>query len=374
MDFSLTTFLVVPVGNTLPTTGGPQDMTDNQVGVFRPDYTPATAGNIAAADYIYIKQMPEIKEPGLGTIGSDKIYAEEIVEWYKVPSDEGFANQITEFSNFQMKYNTNYTLTLRLFSNYTGVGYFNGMTRSVTVMTPCLECGDDPCTPLSAADTQAAVQNMVDDINADQLLSQLVVAELIGTGATSKIRITGKALPENRTGQNPWLGRFSFDRLYFFGWVYEAAETTQDNILYYETCEPVATGTVLQRAMWPRGTAAEIAELEKQYHSYKTVYGKQLFADSDWNVTFNSLVDPAEFYTTYLLRFNQHRPTLAWRNAMHIDETIFLAIPTGETAAFEALMTAFAGAPENKDGANISTTTTTSTTSTSTTSTTTLTP
>ena len=48
-DFSLTTLFVVPVGNTLPSSGSTQDLTAGQFGLFRSDYTVANAGNIAAS-------------------------------------------------------------------------------------------------------------------------------------------------------------------------------------------------------------------------------------------------------------------------------------------------------------------------------------
>ena len=43
-DFSLTTLFVVPVGQTaLPSSGSTQDLAAGQVGIFRSDYTLATA-------------------------------------------------------------------------------------------------------------------------------------------------------------------------------------------------------------------------------------------------------------------------------------------------------------------------------------------
>ena len=55
-DFSLTTLFVVPVGNTLPSSGSTQNLTAGQVGIFLNDYSVATAGNIAAAPYFYVAQ------------------------------------------------------------------------------------------------------------------------------------------------------------------------------------------------------------------------------------------------------------------------------------------------------------------------------
>ena len=45
MDYSLTSLFVVPVGNSLPSSGGPQDLAAGQFGIFKNDYTVANAGN-----------------------------------------------------------------------------------------------------------------------------------------------------------------------------------------------------------------------------------------------------------------------------------------------------------------------------------------
>jgi hypothetical protein len=372
MDFSLTTLFVLPNPVVLPTVGGPELLLPGQVGVYLPTYLPATAGNIAAAKYIYIKQGRRVPEPGLGTITSDKIYSKNIVNKYKVVGNAGFSNQIMEFANFQMKYDTTYSVTLRLFSNYTDVGFFNGMTKTVTIITPCMNCGDDPCDTLLPADVEDAVDEFVEGINKDALLKQLVVAERIGTGATSILRVTGKALPTPQVRQNPGVNRHMFDRLYFFGWAYEGAETTQDVELFYEVCGQVADVTLKQRALWPRGTSAEMKELEKQYHSYTSTF-KQLFADSDWNNTFQSAIVDGVIYDTYYIKFTQEY-NISWQNEIHIDEAVLLIVPTGQAAALETLLETFFGDFDDKTSVNISTTTTTSTTTTSTTSTTTLQP
>ena len=56
-DFSLTTLFVVPVGQTaLPSSGSTQNLTAGQFGIFKSDYTLATAANIAASPYFYIAQ------------------------------------------------------------------------------------------------------------------------------------------------------------------------------------------------------------------------------------------------------------------------------------------------------------------------------
>ena len=51
-DFSLTTLFVVPVGNTLPSSGSTQNLTAGQFGLFLNTYAVATTGNISATGNI----------------------------------------------------------------------------------------------------------------------------------------------------------------------------------------------------------------------------------------------------------------------------------------------------------------------------------
>ena len=81
-DFSLTSLFVVPVGNTLPTSGTTSDLTAGQVGFYRNDYSVANSGNIAAAPYFYVAQG-RTNTYLQATKRSDKIYAGGVKNWYK---------------------------------------------------------------------------------------------------------------------------------------------------------------------------------------------------------------------------------------------------------------------------------------------------
>ncbi|MEI6186992.1 MAG: hypothetical protein WCP46_00625 [Alphaproteobacteria bacterium] len=81
-DYSLTTLFVVPVGNSLPTTGGPQDLAAGQFGIFLDTYAVANAGNIAAAPYFYLAQG-RTNTYLQGSKRSDKISAAGVINWYK---------------------------------------------------------------------------------------------------------------------------------------------------------------------------------------------------------------------------------------------------------------------------------------------------
>ena len=102
-DFSLTTLFVVPVGQTaLPSSGSTQDLTAGQVGIFRSDYTLATAGNIAASPYFYVAQG-RTNTYLQGSKRSDKIKGcpsgsgcnSNVTEWYKVNGCPTPATQVT---------------------------------------------------------------------------------------------------------------------------------------------------------------------------------------------------------------------------------------------------------------------------------------
>lgn len=89
-DFSLTSLFVVPVGNTLPSTGSTDALTAGQFGIFKNDYTVANAGNIAAAPYFYVAQG-RANNYLQGSKRSDKIYAGGVKKWYKSVGYAGVA-------------------------------------------------------------------------------------------------------------------------------------------------------------------------------------------------------------------------------------------------------------------------------------------
>jgi len=152
-DFSLTTLFVVPVGQTaLPSSGSTQNLSAGQVGIFRNDYTLATAANIAAAPYFYIAQG-RTNTYLQGSKRSDKIKgcpsgsgcSSNVTEWYKVDGCPTPLTQITDVVNWNAQCGDIITVTLRAHSSYLDTLYFNGFTRSVTVNAPCCDCGGDPC-------------------------------------------------------------------------------------------------------------------------------------------------------------------------------------------------------------------------------------
>lgn len=380
--FSLTTLFVAANG-TLASSGSTQDLAAQAIGLFRPDYSIATAGNIAAAKYFYIAQGRKENVPGLGSKRSDKIVASLVTEWYKVVAEDTSANQISSFGNFHFKCDDNIIFTFRVNSNLTDVGFYNGYTKSVIVKAPCCDCGAVPCDDISGANTQALVDAAVAKLNetgadqfngADIRLSNFLSFQRTGTGASSALLVSGKpqtvagALASDITGN-----QYDTDRIWFRGWVRPGTDTTAD---FYvdDSCNVIATATVLQRASYPTGSSAEIKLMELRYYSYQTSHFKHLHKNPDYNGAFSSYVTDGTYYDTYYIVAREFDEHASWSDKVSQDFTVIVAFPTGTGTTFETALTAALGAPVNNSGTDISTTTTTSTTSTTTTSTTTLQP
>lgn len=380
--FSITTMFVVPNG-TLATTGSTQDLTPQQLGVFRPDYSIATTGNIAAAKYFYIAQGRAENVPGLGSKRSDKIAPSLVKEWYKLVGEPDVAQQITRIDNFHFKCGDNIVFTFRVQSNLLDVAFYNGYTKSVVVKAPCCDCGGIPCDDIAAGDTQTLIDTAIAKLNqvgydqyngGDVLIGNFLQFSRTGSGATSAMLVTAK--PQNYPSPLPSdisTNQYEYDRVWFRAFVKAGTETTAD---FYvdDSCDVVATATVLQRGTYASGSSNEIALMEQRYYSYQTSAFKHLHRNPGYNGAFQSYVTAGLTYDTYYIVSNEYDESQAFGMKVPQDFRVILAFPQGQATQFETLMTATLGAPANISDNDVSTTTTTSTTSTSTTTTTTLQP
>lgn len=378
-DFSLTTLFVVPVGNSLPSPGtSTQDLTAGQFGIFRSDYSVATAGNIAAKPYFYLAQG-RVNTYLQGSKRSDKIASSQVSEWYKVVGNPVASNQVTEIGNFNVKPGDVVTFTLRAHSSYIDTLYFNGFTRSITVVAPCLECGGDPCADVDVPAfidqailkfEQAAPGNNPDNIS----FNTFYQFQRVGNDQNAKLVISGK--PLTKYGQPcdvaafPW----EYDRMYFRTFVYSGPATTADFIVA-DNCNIVAEAVVTQRASYVSGTSDEIKQLEKNFYSYQAGYLKHLYRMVGYNENFESWVSDGTTYDTYYVKFNEYdKSAYKWGDYIIEDSTVILAIPSGATAAIEAILVAGLGPVTDDSGPITSTTSTTTTVWPSTSTTTTLIP
>jgi hypothetical protein len=384
-DFSLTTLFVVPVGNTLPSSGSTQDLTAGQVGIFGSDYTVATAANITDFPYFYVAQG-RVNTYLQGSKRSDKIAGcpsgnsckTNVTEWYKSSGCATAVNQVTDVVDFTVKPGEIVTLTLRGFSSYLNTLYFNGFTRSVTVNAPCLACGGDPCTDV---DVPALIDALILKLeahapgdNPDNIyLTQFYQFQRIGDDQNALLRITGK--PLTKYGQPcdvaafPW----EYDRFYFRTFIFSGPATTADFIVD-DPCNRVATPVITQRSNYPVGTSAEVQQLEKNFYSYQAGYLKHLYRMNGYNENFESWVTDGTIYDLYYIKFNEYdKAAYQWGDYIMEDSTVIIAVPQGETTAIEEVLVAGLGAVAG-DTACITTTSTTTTVWPSTSTTTTLIP
>ena len=384
-DFSLTTLFVVPVGNTLPSSGSTQNLTAGQVGIFLNDYSVATAGNIAAAPYFYVAQG-RVNTYLQGSKRSDKISGcpggssckSNVTEWYKSNGCPTAVNQVTDVVDFTVKCGEIVTLTLRGFSSYLNTLYFNGFTRSVTVNAPCCDCGGDPCTDV---DVPALIDDLIYHLELDApgnnpdniTLSQFYQFQRIGNDSSALLRITGK--PLTAYGQPCDIAAFPFeyDRFYFRTFIFSGPATTADFIVD-DPCNRVAPPLVRQRSNYAVGTSAEVQQLEKNFYSYQAGYLKHLYRMNGYNENFESWVTDGTIYDLYYIKFNEYdKSAYQWGDYIMEDSTVIIAVPNNQTTAIEAILEAGLGTVAG-DTTCLTTTSTTTTVWPSTSTTTTLIP
>ena len=384
-DFSLTTLFVVPVGNTLPSSGSTQNLTAGQVGIFLNDYSVATAGNIAAAPYFYVAQG-RVNTYLQGSKRSDKISGcpggssckSNVTEWYKSLGCPTPVNQVTDVVDFTVKCGEIVTLTLRGFSSYLNTLYFNGFTRSVTVNAPCCDCGGDPCTDV---DVPALIDDLIYHLELDApgnnpdniTLNQFYQFQRIGNDSSALLRITGKPLTAYGQPCDVAAFPFEYDRFYFRTFIFSGPATTADFIVD-DPCNRVAQPVITQRSNYPVGTSAEVQQLEKNFYSYQAGYLKHLYRMNGYNENFESWVTDGTIYDLYYIKFNEYdKSAYQWGDYIMEDSTVIIAVPNNQTTAIEAILEAGLGTVAG-DTTCLTTTSTTTTVWPSTSTTTTLIP
>jgi hypothetical protein len=354
MDFSLPTLFVVPVGNTLATTGSTENLTNGQFSVFKDRArTAATAGNIATAEFIQFGQGRPASY--LGTKVSDYIKSSKVKRFYRVTGAPTAANEIWRFSNFSAKCEQSITLTLRGHSKYLNTISFNGFTRSVTIETPCCDCGADPCVEvanealidlfLAKIAQETAVQNGPSALT----LTTFFTFTKVGTGPSAYLQVESKPITQYGKFCDLALNPFEYDRVYFKGWVYANPDTTVD-FLSYDRCEQAATATLFQRSTYARGTAAQVYQEQINYYSYQAAY-KHLFSKSAYNQQFEDWVTDGTTYDQLVIQFDEVAQDDSFTANLKQDERVIIYVPQALTAAFLAVVAPYLGAPVNESGA-----------------------
>ena len=376
-DFSLTTLFVVPVGQTtLPSSGSTQDLTAGQVGIFRSDYSLATAGNIAASPYFYIAQG-RTNTYLQGSKRSDKIKGcpsgsgcnSNVTEWYTVTGCPTAATQVTDVTNWNVQCGDVVTLTLRAHSSYIDTLYFNGFTRSVTVQAPCCACDANPCDQVDIPEfidsVIAKLEQQAPGDNPDNIsFNTFYTFQRLGNDASAILRITGKPLTVYGQPCDVAAFPFEYDRMYFRTFVFNGPATTADFIVY-DNCDVVADPIIIQRSSYASGQSAEIAQLEKNFYSYQAGYLKHLYRMAGYNENFESWVSSGVTYDTYYIKFNEYnKSAYQWGDYIMEDSMVIIAAPnsvvSGIAAAIETVLEAALGTVVN-DNTCVTTTSTTTT-------------
>lgn len=369
MDFSLTRVFVLTPSQTLPVSGTTATLTPNQVGIYNQNYAAATAGNAAAAKYLFVAQGRPDTSLNLKSIKSDKIYAKNVIEMYKIVAEDTARVQIWSASDWNMHCGEEVTITIRAFSSYINTSFANGMTRSFPVSTGCCACDADPCAILTGTDVDAVIDQIVAKINADTLLNRFVVASRSGSGVTADLVVSGK--PITKYGEPCDLNAFpyEYDAVNFRVFAYKNPPTTQD-LLVDDPCDVFATVSLVQALSYPRGSSDQVAQIEKEFYAYKIPSFKERYNVSGYNPLFDSNVVDGTFYDEYVIKFYANDP-ITWADYVFQDATVRLFIPTGQGATIETILeTGLANIFSDVSGPNISTTTSSSTSSTTSTTTT----
>jgi hypothetical protein len=133
--------------------------------------------------------------------------------------------------------------------------------------------------------------------------------------------------------------------MWFRTFVYNGPATTADFIVA-DACNIVADATIIQRASYPSGTSAEIAQLEKNFYSYQAGYLKHLYRMNGYNENFESWVSDGTTYNTFNIRFNEYDKTVyQWGDYIMEDSRVIIAVAKGsaEETALEAILEAALG-------------------------------
>ena len=352
-DFSLTTLFVVPVGQTTwPSSGSTQDLTPGQVGFFDPNYSTLDPndGDLDNGPYFYVAQgrqntyLQGSKRSGKIAVKNSNAPNQtvNITELYSVTGCASSQLPTTEVDGWNVTCGEIVTVTLRLHSSYIDTLYFNGLTRSVTVNAPCCDCGADPCTTV---DVPALIDSVIAKLeecapgnNPDNIcLTNFLTFKRVGDDASAKLVIIGKPLTKYGQPCDVAAFPFEYDLMRFSTFVYSGPATTADFIVA-DNCNIVANVTVVQEASLPRGTSAEIKQLEKNFYSYQAGYLKHLFRMNGFNQNFESYVQDGVIYDTYYIKFNEYdKSAYQWGDYIMQDQTVIIAVPTGTTLSEDIL-------------------------------------
>lgn len=182
MDFSLTTLYVLPNGSLAADGFKRENLKPGQFGVFNSRYKAVTtAGEAKKSPHIVFGQGRLENVPGLTSKYSDKVSPGSLIEWYKTNASPVAKNQITyagfdgvdNTKTIKVGYDEQVSFTVRARSLYIDTAFAYGLTRTVTVTTPCgADCSDN----CETVDPRWVANKAAELLNAEPLLSKFIVA------------------------------------------------------------------------------------------------------------------------------------------------------------------------------------------------------
>lgn len=347
MDFSLTTLFVLQDLDIAATGFARENLAPGQFGIFNSRYKAvATSASAANTPYVVIGQGRLENVPGLTHKYSDKIYKENFIEATVIEAKTEATVQISyagydetdATKTLKAGCDETYSLTVRLRSNLLDNAFAYGLTRTVTVMTPCCADCSDGCEKIEAAWLADA---FAEKINEEPELSKYVTATVVthceGEGedevCVAGVKITGKALDKYGNPCDPIAFPHEYDKLTFEVFAYKGAATSQDSTDVYDRCDNIPV-TLGQRSGYVIGTAEEMFELEKRYHSYQTTM-KHIFHNPAYNGAFVRYTTPGQFYNQIVMKFKSPAPR-GFEGTSQVDESVILVYPTPAAGDTEA--------------------------------------
>lgn len=341
MDFSLTTVFVNPVGGTLATTGGTSALIPGKMGLYKKSLQ-AVAVN--ADTQFVIAQGRQPNEVPQTSKKSDLINKGRIIRYKYFPAVTATQPKIITISDFNAKCGEELTITLRAFSKYLDVSYKNGFTRSFTALTPCCDCGDDPCEQI--ADKEALVDDFVNQINNSQYADYITASKGGDDTAGWTLILTGDTLAQDPVSANPFNYVYDgYDLVDFYAYAQKEPATTVDQYVD-DRCDVFATVTTTQNYSYPRGSSREVRLIEQRHYSYQSGEMKDLNWDADWNPLYATNVAPNIFYNEFVLKFRPVEGNQTWAMHQEIDETVRIFVAQADTAAFKTILDGIVGATD----------------------------
>jgi hypothetical protein len=261
MNRNVKQIFVVKAGTTLRVTGTTANLTQGQIGVFRPNF--AAIDNAAVptpAQSPYIMLAEGTGDTSLGSFKTSRIYLNKVTAWRGTAFSTSSQEMKVTTVPGSLKCERTYVFTVRIFEHFLHSVFCPYLQESVMITTPCCDdCAGD-CDNLVPAEY---LTEIITKINANPRLSSYVVA----TVETGNIVLTGKVV-EGLTAVDclPDTVPYLANKVRFKVYAGEAAGSSQlEDIANF--CD-LWVSTTTQNVVYPVGEGAAIVEMERHFAGY----------------------------------------------------------------------------------------------------------